>query len=132
MFMIHLAALAVATTISLAPLVDQWILPVLGSVLTGLAAWAVAHVGFLARLTAQASQRALVLQVIDNGISWAEGVLAKQPISFAATGKTGLAVQYVTSMVPAALTSLGVTPAKLTQIVDAKIQQAAPTPPPAA
>ena len=82
------------------------------------------RVGALAHVNLQASQRALVLSVVDNGIAWAVMELGRLPVAVQTTDATvAKAASYVSTMIPGTLKALGVTEPQLAQIVTAKIPQ---------
>ena len=113
--------------IDLAPLVNQVVIPLVVPVLAGAGTWAAARIAAYFHIKVQDSQRALINAVIQRGIAYAA---SKVPSSIPVTAGGGLkdmAAQYVIDHIPGALRSLGVTPAALGQMVEARLPTAPAT-----
>lgn len=106
--------------IDLSPLVNQVVIPLLTPVLIGVATWALTRVAAYAHFQIQDGQRQLIATVVDNGVAYAEQLLAgKETVT--ASDKVATALNYVLPKVPGALKSMGVTPEHLAQMVTAKL-----------
>lgn len=110
--------------IDLAPLVNQVIIPLATPVVAGIASWALANIAAHFKIRVQDSQRELINAVIYRGIAYAS---SKAPSTInVSTGSAvkDMAANYVIEHVPGALRSLGVTPAALGQMVEARLPTA--------
>lgn len=113
--------------IDLAPLLTQVVIPLATPVVATAATWAFATIAGHFHMRIQDSQRELVNAVIQRGITYAASkVPASIPVS-AGGGLKDMAAQYVIDHIPGALRSLGVTPAALGQMVEARLPTAPAT-----
>lgn len=104
--------------ISLAPLLNNFVFPILASVLMALAAWALNKVAAYAHFQISEGQRNLVETAIGNGIAYAEKLL---PTEIVASSRVAAVVNYVLPKIPGALQFLGITPASLEQLIIARL-----------
>lgn len=104
--------------ISLAPLVNGLIVPILVPLLMALAGWALNKVAAYAHFQISQGQRDLVDTAIANGIAYAQ---TKLPATVGIDGMVGQVVAYVLPKIPGALKFLGVTPASLEQLIIARL-----------
>lgn len=109
-----------AAVIDLAPTINQVVLPLVATVLTAFASWALARVAKLAHFQLQDGQRALVGQAIDSGVAMIQKRLAAGE-TIHTDGQVASVVNYVLPKVPDALKGLGVTPDHLASVIQAKL-----------
>lgn len=112
------------TTIDLAPLVNGIVIPLLTPVLLAVIMWVATKVAALAHIQIQDSQRDVLTAAVNNGIAYAERVLAPR-LGITADDKVATAVNYILPKIPDALKGLGITPDHLAQLVTARL----PAPP---
>ena len=113
--------------IDLAPLLTQVVIPLATPVVATAATWAFAAIAGHFHMRIQDSHRELINQVIYRGIAYAT---SKAPSTIGvSTGSAvkDMAAQYVIDHIPGALRSLGVTPAALGQMVEARLPTAPAT-----
>jgi hypothetical protein len=111
--------------IDLRPLFDQVVFPIVGTVLTGFAAWAVAKISKLAHIQLTQAQARTLEGAMQNGINFA---LQRAQAAADAHGQVttkqeivALAVNYVVPKVPQAMNSLGVSNQGLAERIEARL-----------
>ena len=111
------------TTIDVAPIINQVVVPILSAVLLTALSWAATRIASYFHIKLQDSQRAVLSTAVNNGIAYAQQALAGRE-NVTLGDKASLAVSYILPKVPGALKSLGVTPDHLSQLVTAQLPQA--------
>ncbi len=113
-------AAAPVFSIDFAPIVNGVVIPLLSTVLLGVAGWAMTWVGKHFRFQVQTNQRALVDQMIVNEITAVQSLLAGKE-NVPASQVVTTAANFVMAKIPAALNALNITPARLEQLIAAKL-----------
>ena len=103
--------------IDLTPLYAE-LIPFVVAVVGVLLSWALHKIAVKYHLDALDSHRDVVINAVDNAISYA---VKKLPATASANDKIAAAVNYVLPKVPEALSALKVTPDSLAQIVAARL-----------
>lgn len=121
------------TTIDLAPVLLQIVLPIAGAVLSALIPLAVAKLATFLHLKANSEDRKALLDAADNAVALALKAArdnAGGAVVDVHNASVAAAVDYLTTNLPDAIKRLGLTPDAVENIVNARLAAAEPTPAP--